>query len=97
APELKHHERPQQMTVVVRSGLVLPHELPHVARIEEPLRGKTARTQQLMHERIPFVGQPMLHGHAETFLAALEHRLGQCPGEGALEDPFALAAAYLEL
>src|SRR6185437_6310840 len=96
APELKDHERPEKMTVVVAPGLVLAHEVPHVTGIEEPLGGETAGTQQLVHESIPLVGEPVLHGHAEAFLAALQHLTRKRAGEGALEDPLAHAAAHLE-
>src|SRR6185312_5996118 len=89
APELKDHERPEKMTVVVAPGLVLAHEVPHVTGIEEPLGGETAGTQQLVRESV-------LHGHAEAFLAALQHLTRQRAGEGALEDPLAHAAAHLE-
>src|SRR6185437_5574067 len=87
APELKDHERPEEMTVIVGSCLVLTHQPLHVAGVEESLRGETGGTQQLMHESIPLVGQPLLHGDAEAFLAALQHLRRQGCGEGALQDP----------
>src|SRR6185437_613050 len=65
APELKDHECPEQMAVVVRPALVLAHQPLHVPGVEESLRRKTRGTQELVHEPIPFVGQPLLHGHAE--------------------------------
>src|SRR6185437_12641414 len=87
APELKDHEGPEEMTVVVSAALVLAHQLLDVAGIEETLGGKAARTQELVHESIPFVSQPALHRHAEAFLAASQHRLGQRSGKRALQDP----------
>src|SRR6185437_11151723 len=96
APELKDHQRPEKVTVVVGRGLVLAHQPLHVTCVEEPLRRETGGTQELMHEPVPLVGEPLLHGHAEAFLAALQRLRGQRAGEGALQDPFAHAAAHLE-
>src|SRR6185312_1950140 len=96
APELKNHQCPEQMAVVVRPALVLAHQRAHIAGVEQALRGKTGRAQQLVHEPVPFVGQPLLHRHAEAFLAAREHGRRQRAGEGALQDPLAHSPAYLQ-
>src|SRR5579872_270556 len=97
APELKDHEAPEQMAVVVRAALVLAHQLLHIARLEEAVRGETVRTEDIVHEAVPLVGEPMLHRHAEALLAALEDGLGELPRERALQKPLALAAAHLEI
>src|SRR5580704_12232289 len=87
-PKLEHHECPQQMTVIVGAGLVLSHELLDVASVEESVARQIRRAQELVHQRVPLVVQPILHRHAEALLAPLQDLLGQSRGKRLAQNPF---------
>src|SRR3989454_3559752 len=84
-PELEHQEDPQRPAMVAVTGDMLRHEPPHRFGSEEPDPAHPFGRKGLLEQRSQGATQPLGDRDAEALFPPSDDRVGQPPGQGALQ------------